>query len=408
MKWSVFILRVDSGQNASHSQSFPVLEASSHNILALHMYQKRNSTLQSVNLVRKRPCHSVNSADTERYSAIGHCLYILFCAIVKYVLRSVLYIQTHRGVMVSSFFWNSVIIIRNSVFFASQDDDHLRTAYDDLNCPPFRCYAASGGSYVTYPSSIRPPMDYARRAYPPAYDAARQPGGAANSPATSSAPLRYEDGIRVSINPKYQISSRPEAETPLELPDPPRSEFEFDFGVERRVLAKLMSAGDGVDGFPKVEEDPRVTKFVEMGYDKPAVLMAIMVHGDSHDKPTVEAFEEVLLRCGAIRPYDPSVPSPIRGAMRQYDRGEGFEGVGQEGPFQWVILKDGKYFKHRRVQADILFASAGKCMVWLSEYVHEWGSAGVDEFEKAVREVMFALGQEYKFECVTEANRFCD
>eukprot|EP00899_Mesostigma_viride_P021068 jgi/Mesvir1/28963/Mv17739-RA.1 len=153
-----------------------------------------------------------------------------------------------------------------------------------------------------------------------------------------------------------------------------------------------------------------------------AATLVFNIEGRGLPKPTVEPLEEVLVRCGAIRPYDPSIPSPIRVRridadgketwipfMRHYDTGEGFEGLGQVGRFEWVILKDGKYFKHHTdLIPDRLFMSAGDCMVWLREYVHEWGSAGVDEFEKAVREVMFALGQEYKFECVTEANRFCD
>eukprot|EP00899_Mesostigma_viride_P004616 jgi/Mesvir1/14155/Mv14405-RA.1 len=153
-----------------------------------------------------------------------------------------------------------------------------------------------------------------------------------------------------------------------------------------------------------------------------AAALVFNIEGRGLPNPTVEPFEEVLVRCGAIRPYDPSIPSPICfqsidadgneswiQMTRPYDRGEGFKGLGEVGRFEWVILKDGKYFKHHTdLIIDRLFVSAGDCMFWLREYVHEWGPDGVDEFEKAVREVMSALGQEYKFECVTDANRLCD
>eukprot|EP00899_Mesostigma_viride_P007412 jgi/Mesvir1/16672/Mv15074-RA.1 len=151
--------------------------------------------------------------------------------------------------------------------------------------------------------------------------------------------------------------------------------------------------------------------------DATDAVLVFNMEGGGIPKPTVEPFEEVLVRCGAIRPIDYSKPwmwyetvdadgNVIRKRVMGYDLGEGCEGLGSEGRFKWVILKDGKYFKLDN--EDRLFLSSGSCRIRLSEYVHEWGTSGVDEFEKAVSDVLSAFGQKYKFECVNDANRYCD
>ncbi|XP_068315128.1 uncharacterized protein [Pyrus communis] len=110
----------------------------------------------------------------------------------------------------------------------------------------------------------------------------------ANPPSSSSSGL----GIRVTLKPEYRI-------TPP-FGDIPRSNFQFDFDLERKVLAELEKetpnwAKLGLENIPPpraVEPppssgsgtDPVVSKYIASGLSREAVPLAVANYGDNPTK----------------------------------------------------------------------------------------------------------------------------
>ncbi|KAH9555320.1 hypothetical protein CY35_08G107800 [Sphagnum magellanicum] len=98
-------------------------------------------------------------------------------------------------------------------------------------------------------------------------------------------------GIKVSIKPIYRVA--PPVQLSPQGGEVPRSLFQFDFDLERRILAEAESQGQSFSRKPADHsrqsnggsvEDPTVAKYVSMGLNKEAVVMAIRTFGDIQNK----------------------------------------------------------------------------------------------------------------------------
>ncbi|KAF7830654.1 Ubiquitin-associated 1 [Senna tora] len=104
-------------------------------------------------------------------------------------------------------------------------------------------------------------------------------------------------GIRVAIKPEFRITPPPHL-----LPhagDIPRSNFQFDFELEKKILAEAEKENPNWTRFgseilpPKVAEstspmgsvsDPIVSKYIGLGLSKEAVQIAVANYGDNPTK----------------------------------------------------------------------------------------------------------------------------
>lgn len=105
-------------------------------------------------------------------------------------------------------------------------------------------------------------------------------------------------GIKVAIKPEYKIAPPPHL-----LPnvgDIPRSNFQFDFGLERKILAEAEKENPnwtkfGVENLPTkasdtsssskvTTSDPIVNKYIAMGLSREVVPIAVKNYGDNPTK----------------------------------------------------------------------------------------------------------------------------
>ncbi|CAJ2667550.1 unnamed protein product [Trifolium pratense] len=105
-------------------------------------------------------------------------------------------------------------------------------------------------------------------------------------------------GIKVAIKSEFRIAPPPHL-----LPhvgDIPRSNFQFDFGLERKILAEAEKDNPnwskfGVENLPTkasdntslskvTSSDPIVSKYISMGLSREAVPIAVTNYGDNPTK----------------------------------------------------------------------------------------------------------------------------
>ncbi|XP_010521373.1 PREDICTED: uncharacterized protein LOC104800282 isoform X2 [Tarenaya hassleriana] len=131
---------------------------------------------------------------------------------------------------------------------------------------------------------------HANSLFPP--PARNSPYHHAPSPSSSSSSGL---GIKVTIKPEYRITPPPQM-----LPrvgDIPRSNFQFDFSLERKVLVEAEKESQdwskfGTDNFPtrslestsSSRSDPVVTKYIASGLNREAVGIAVANYGDNPTK----------------------------------------------------------------------------------------------------------------------------
>ncbi|XP_031249041.1 uncharacterized protein LOC116106883 [Pistacia vera] len=104
-------------------------------------------------------------------------------------------------------------------------------------------------------------------------------------------------GIRVALKPEYRITAPPQLSA--QIGDIPRSNFQFDFDFERRVLAEAEKDSQnwsrlGMENVPsKTTEstsslgsvgDPVVSKYIAAGLNRDAVPIAVANYGDNPTK----------------------------------------------------------------------------------------------------------------------------
>ncbi|KAJ4967625.1 hypothetical protein NE237_014326 [Protea cynaroides] len=115
----------------------------------------------------------------------------------------------------------------------------------------------------------------------------------------SSAPSASSSGvgIRVQIKPEYRITPPPQLS---QVRDVPRSTFQFDFDLEKRVLAEAEKenpnwsrlvmehiSSKSVESTPSMGSsatDPVVSKYIASGLSREAVPLAVANYGDNPTK----------------------------------------------------------------------------------------------------------------------------
>jgi hypothetical protein len=104
-------------------------------------------------------------------------------------------------------------------------------------------------------------------------------------------------GIRVTIKPQYRITPPPQLSP--QVGDIPRSNFQFDFDVERKILAEAEKDNQnwsrlGLENLPSRTmgsasptgpvTDPVVSKYISSGLSREAVPLAVANYGDNPTK----------------------------------------------------------------------------------------------------------------------------
>ncbi|KAH7434028.1 hypothetical protein KP509_07G097700 [Ceratopteris richardii] len=132
-------------------------------------------------------------------------------------------------------------------------------------------------------------------AYPQLAQPVGPPYGRPPPPVPTNAPNRT--GIRVTLKPEYRLASPPEL-LPL-MDEIPQSTFQFDFSVERRILEEARKESITFTGSSRrpsslnriseaastgAAEDPVVSKYMSMGLNREAVVLAITTYGDVQTK----------------------------------------------------------------------------------------------------------------------------
>ncbi|KAK3014960.1 hypothetical protein RJ639_008120, partial [Escallonia herrerae] len=125
----------------------------------------------------------------------------------------------------------------------------------------------------------------------------------------SAPPAAAGIGIRVALKPKYRITPPPQLSP--HSGDIPRSTFEFDFDLERKILAEAEKGSQnwsrlGLENLSsKTAEspssygsttDPIVSKYIASGLSREAVPLAVANYGDNPSKVRDFANGYTLLR----------------------------------------------------------------------------------------------------------------
>lgn len=186
----------------------------------------------------------------------------------------------------------------------AMDYDYRKTSSYGSQIPPYRPTTSSPPMYgPPQPSSSLYPR-VGQQGQTPVPPSSHHGGGHRSFPhhqtATTSSPSTSGLGIRVAIKPEYRITPPPQLST--QVGDIPRSNFQFDFEFERKVLveAEKETPNWGKLGLenhpPKPAEspsstsssgsagDPIVRKYVASGLSRAAVPYAVATYGDNPAK----------------------------------------------------------------------------------------------------------------------------
>ncbi|XP_060203777.1 uncharacterized protein LOC132632015 [Lycium barbarum] len=167
--------------------------------------------------------------------------------------------------------------------------------YDFRNRPPYDTQLPMYGR----PSTTAPqphPM------YGGHYPRVGQHSGGRNPPLHHAPSSNSGIGIRVAIKPEYRITPPPQLST--QVGDIPRSTFNFDFDLEKRILAEAEKETQnwstlGLENLPprRPEQtntgftgDPVLSKYTTSGFNREAVALAVANYGDNPIK--VKEFAE--------------------------------------------------------------------------------------------------------------------
>ncbi|XP_065863125.1 uncharacterized protein [Euphorbia lathyris] len=167
----------------------------------------------------------------------------------------------------------------------------------DEHVPMYRTNSSSTApsSHPMYGPSLYPRIgQQGQAAVPPV---SRNSYHQTSAPAPSSSGL----GIRIALKPEYRLTPLPQLAP--QVRDIPRSNFEFDFELERKILAEVEKGGHnfsrlGLENHPsKTAEstsslgagvDPVISKYIASGLNREAVSLAVGNYGDNPTK--VEEF----------------------------------------------------------------------------------------------------------------------
>ncbi|CAI5463136.1 unnamed protein product [Closterium sp. Yama58-4] len=87
--------------------------------------------------------------------------------------------------------------------------------------------------------------------------------------------------IAVAIKTQLRVAQQPPL-APVQAV--PVSAAAFDFDVERQLLSEASALHQRTSVAVKREVDPRASKYIQIGMDREAVIMALAMHGDSHSQ----------------------------------------------------------------------------------------------------------------------------
>jgi hypothetical protein len=138
-------------------------------------------------------------------------------------------------------------------------------------------------------------------------------------------------GIKVAIKPIYRIASP--AQLLVQNREVPRSLFQFDCDLERRILAEAELQGhhhvraspppqsSQANGGPSPNlteqgEDPIVRKYLLMGHSKEAVIAALKTYGDLQNKVVQFCPSYTRIREMGF------APDAVAGALAMHDNDE--------------------------------------------------------------------------------------
>lgn len=131
----------------------------------------------------------------------------------------------------------------------------------------------------------------------PSFGAVPTPGRASSYQQTSAPSSSPGLGIRVVIKPEFRISPPPQLSP--QVGEIPRSTFQFDFDLEKKILAEAEKDSQnwsrlGLENLPsKALEstpsmgstaDPVVSKYIASGLSREAVPLAVANYGDNETK----------------------------------------------------------------------------------------------------------------------------
>ncbi|XP_078431800.1 ubiquitin-associated/translation elongation factor EF1B protein isoform X2 [Wolffia australiana] len=117
---------------------------------------------------------------------------------------------------------------------------------------------------------------------------ANVPGGRPAHPHPAVAPPPSELGIRVRLKPEYRITQPPQLAP--QVAEVPRSQFNFDFDFEKRIIAEAEKdvknwnrfvAENPSPSFNGPASDPVVEKYAMLGLGREAVSLAVLSFGDN-------------------------------------------------------------------------------------------------------------------------------
>ncbi|KAK8710544.1 hypothetical protein V6N13_145863 [Hibiscus sabdariffa] len=156
-------------------------------------------------------------------------------------------------------------------------------------------YTSSSSTHPMYGPPLYPRVGGQPAAHgivPPATRASSFQFHQASAPSTSSGL-----GIRVALKPEYRITPPPQLSP--QVADIPRSNFQFDFDFERKVLAEADKENMnwsklGLENFASkptettssmgANSDPVVSKYIASGLSREAVAVAVANYGDNPTK----------------------------------------------------------------------------------------------------------------------------
>ncbi|XVF12607.1 hypothetical protein REPUB_Repub08aG0133600 [Reevesia pubescens] len=157
---------------------------------------------------------------------------------------------------------------------------------------PTSLSASSSSSHPMYGASLYPKIG--------------QPGHTVAPPAPRSSSFHQTTspssssglGIRVALKPEYRITPPPQLSP--QVGDIPRSNFQFDFEFERKILAEADKENMnwsrlGLENLPSSKptqstsspgsnSDPVVSKYIASGLSRDAVTVAVANYGDNPTK----------------------------------------------------------------------------------------------------------------------------
>ncbi|KAG6557096.1 hypothetical protein Mapa_001023 [Marchantia paleacea] len=189
------------------------------------------------------------------------------------------------------------------------------SGYDNNSRQPMYVprYERSGSAAISQNQAY-----YPRIAQPVGPSVNRPPAPIPNNSSASNLP---GSGIRVALKPEYRVGPAVQLILPQNA-EVPRSLFNFDFELERRILAEAEREAQGweparANGEPNLTpgmvDDPVVRKYLAMGLHREAVVMAVTTYGDVQNKvldfvPSYNLLREMgfpaVAVTGALAMYD--------------------------------------------------------------------------------------------------------